>query len=84
VHVLQRGKPLPGATLTAYVRDAKGRVTSRRLRADDRGITTFAVERLGAWMIRTVHLERCTDCGDADWQSQWASFSFAIDGGKRR
>lgn len=44
-HALLDGRPLPSAWLTAYVRDAAGRVIERRLRADRSGTAVFPVEQ---------------------------------------
>jgi hypothetical protein len=28
--------------------------------------------------VRTVHMQRCRGCKDADWESSWAGYSFAV------
>jgi len=38
----------------------------------------FTLGQRGAWLVRTVHMQRCIGCDDADWESFWAAYSFAL------
>lgn len=72
------GAPLAGATVEAFVR-APGRAQPRGQKAvsDAHGRVEFTATDPGAWLVRTVHMQRCQGCKDADWHSFWAGYSFA-------
>ena len=41
--------------------------------------STMKLDRKGVWLVRLVFMQRCkTDCGEADWESFWGSFSFGV------
>ncbi len=87
--VLLRGQPLAGALVRAWnrplrptgqpfeiaTRDSLGPVYEGRTRAD--GTLAIPVDRIGEWLISCVHMEPSEVRADADWQSLWASFTFA-------
>lgn len=69
-------KPLAGYTVFADNRQTG----KRKLLTDKNGKFTFKLDAPGLWLTRLVFMRRCkVDCGDADWESFWASFSFGID-----
>ena len=88
VRVLFRGRPLPGALVRAWnrplagvgpadpaSRDSLGPVA--RVRTDARGEARLNASRGGEWMVSAVHMEPSSDPAAADWQSWWASLTFA-------
>ena len=41
-------------------------------------VVHLSVHTRGAWLVRTVHIQRCFGCEDAEWESFWAAYSFAL------
>ena len=69
-------KPLAGYTVFADNRQTG----KKKLLTDKNGKFTFKLDAPGLWLTRLVFMRRCkVDCGDADWESFWASFSFVIE-----
>lgn len=84
VKVLFDGKPLRGQLVKAFNSDGKGPVAKHRARTNAKGVAQFTLGRSGLWLIRLIHLLPCSgrsnvDCEDADWESYWTSYSFALD-----
>ena len=75
VRVLREGEPLAGALVTAYPHGDPSR--SVRGRSDEDGRVKLRLGQPGPWLIKTVHMERMEDGEKADWQSWWASLTFA-------
>jgi len=87
--VLLRGRPLPGALVRAWNRplDPAGRAFDPatrdslpaifQARTNGDGVVRVPVGHAGEWMINAVHMEASTVPAEADWQSLWASFTFA-------
>src|SRR5262249_5169631 len=89
IQVLYQGKPLAHALVRAWARDLAGPsvpfdaaardsvapVEQRRTGCDGR--TTLDVHRDGEWLVNVVHMVRSEEPSEADWQSLWASFTFA-------
>jgi uncharacterized GH25 family protein len=82
VQVLFEGKPLPGTRLFAYHR-VEGKGQGQALTTAKDGRATFQLERAGPWLVRLVHMRRCADAGEADWESYWAALTFGIPGAGR-
>lgn len=62
------GKPLPGAKIEAFHRSARGAtVAGQAAVADANGRIEVTIDHSGAWLLRTVHMRRCTACTDAEW-----------------
>ncbi|HEY3157213.1 MAG TPA: DUF4198 domain-containing protein [Candidatus Eisenbacteria bacterium] len=89
VRVLFRRKPLAGALVRAWcaplgrgwaprdeaVRDSAGpRVEAR---SDREGVATIPISGMGEWLIGVVHMVPCRERDAADWESYWASLTFA-------
>lgn len=72
--VLQKGAPLPRQAVTAAVRVGK-KVTARVVTTDGAGHASFALDRPGTWILRSVFMQRSTQPG-ADWRSHWTSLTF--------
>jgi len=89
VQVLFRGRPLAGALVRAWHRpladpthpvDAAARDSVApvlRARTDGRGLATLAIDAYGEWMLSSVHMRPSADREEADWESYWASLTFA-------
>jgi uncharacterized GH25 family protein len=89
VLVLERGKPLAGALVRAWnrplarewtpfdgaVRDSVAPAEERRTAHD--GTVVLDVSRPGEWLLNVIHMEPSRDRREADWESAWASFTFA-------
>lgn len=89
VKVLWQGKPLANALVGAWrqplgdgqapraeaVRDSVAPVT--RIRTGKDGTAHVPVSGDGEWMIAAVHMVPSSDREAADWESWWASYTFA-------
>ncbi|WAS94796.1 DUF4198 domain-containing protein [Nannocystis punicea] len=72
------GKPLAGARVEAFARVPHGRVAEQAATTDADGRVTFTIAAAGPWLLRAVHIQRCDGCKDADWESFWSSYGFAV------
>jgi uncharacterized GH25 family protein len=72
------GAPLAGVMVEAFVRDAAGKPHGQQKFSDAQGRVEFTLGARGAWLVRTVHMQRCVGCEDADWESFWTAYSFAV------
>lgn len=89
VRALFRGRPLSGALVRAWRRplergarpfDAAGRDSVPALRAartGPDGTVTLKLEGRGEWLLSSVHMIPSADRTIADWESYWASLTFA-------
>ncbi len=77
IRVMFEGKPLQRAFVQSLVKDDLS-ATSYDARTNEEGRASFKIARSGAWMARLVHVRRCEGCGDADWESFWASYAFLV------
>ena len=89
VRVLDHGRPLAGARVRAWnqplasaiapreaaVRDSVGSAVTARTGAD--GIATLELASGGEWLLSCVHMMPSADRAEADWESLWASLTFA-------
>jgi hypothetical protein len=88
VRVLFHGQPLAGALVRAWnrplagvgpadpaSRDSLGPVIQAR--TDAQGEARLSATHAGEWMVSAVHMEPSSDPAAADWQSWWASLTFA-------
>ncbi len=96
VQVLYVGRPLPNVLVRTWnrelanaaqpfdaaARDSVAPVEQQRTARDGR--VTLDVGRDGEWLINVVHMVPSEDRAQADWQSLWASFTFARVRGARR
>lgn len=76
--LLYRGKPLANHPLFALNRMGKNNFTELVQKTNADGVVSFSLSVPGLWVIRTVHLFPCDNCKDADWESQWAAYSFEL------
>jgi uncharacterized GH25 family protein len=72
------GEPLAGVMVEAFVRDAAGEPLGQQQTSDAKGWVEFTLGQRGAWLVRTVHMQRCIGCDDAEWESFWTAYSFAV------
>ena len=75
VRLLYRGRPLPGALITAIRRQNGERIPAR---SDAAGTARFILPAGGAWLIKAVHMTAPPKGTHADWVSYWASLTFAL------
>lgn len=86
--LLFEGKPIAGAKVGAIYASATTKPDEWPLtaRTDARGEVEFTLNDSGPWLVRAVHMVRRTGqtgAEAADWESYWASLSFALDAASR-
>src|SRR5262249_49305503 len=67
VLVLFEGKPLAGIKVFAYSR-TDGKVETQTAVTSKEGSAAFRLDRTGPWLVRCVHMRRCTGDAEADWE----------------
>ncbi|MFN3134244.1 MAG: DUF4198 domain-containing protein [Candidatus Kryptonium sp.] len=77
VQVLFEGKPLVNKIVTLYS-VGQNDVFEQKVKTNKNGIARFKVKNSGFQLVRLVHLRKCENCDDINWESFWASFSFEI------
>jgi uncharacterized GH25 family protein len=95
VRLLAEGRPLAGALVRSwrapldaagYPRDPATRDSSAvawEARTNARGEATVPCAEPGEWLVATVDMRRSREPGAAEWESTWASLTFARPGGAR-
>ena len=81
VVVYERGIPRPGAQVTIFVRCGLQRIHKTVVHADAEGIVTVSLQAGCYYMVDSVVLRRPemeNDVGNIDWESLWASLTFAL------
>jgi len=73
---LFEGKPLPNALVVAIRRGDAANPTS--VRTDANGMAAFPSLGRGEWLVKTVHMVPAPASANADWESIWASVTFAL------
>ncbi|CUS90151.1 hypothetical protein JGI16_11664 [Candidatus Kryptonium thompsonii] len=53
-------------------------VFEQKAKTNKNGIAKFKVKNSGFQLVRLVHLRRCENCDNVNWESFWGSFSFEI------
>lgn len=76
VRLLAGGRPLAGALVTALRQGAEARPATAL--SDGSGRAVFRLTSPGVWLVKSVHMEAAPAGLDADWESWWASLTFAI------
>jgi len=76
VRLLYEGKPLAGTLIMALQRGRPGAVSA--VRSDSRGRAILKLDRPGLWLIKAVHMIPAPADANADWESFWASLTFAL------
>jgi uncharacterized GH25 family protein len=77
VLLLFEGKPLAGVRIESHCR-VGDKVTTQTAVTGKDGIASVKLDGAGTWLVRLVHMRRCADREEADWDSFWASFSFGL------
>jgi hypothetical protein len=84
VRVLWKGRPLGGALVKAWRAPLGTDPASRdsipvtwSARTDARGEIVAPVSQSGEWLLSVVQMVPCPDRDEADWESTWASLTFA-------
>lgn len=75
VRALFENKPLAGALVTAIEQDHPDVRFSAR--TDRQGRVTFDLPRGGVWLVKSVHMIAAPPGSGVDWESLWASLTFA-------
>lgn len=76
VRLLYEGKPLAGALIVALQR---GRPNAKvAVRSDAGGRATLKLDRPGLWLVKAVHMIPAPADAGAEWESFWASLTFAL------
>ena len=79
VRLLYESQPLAGVLVIAFTADDPERKLLARTDAD--GQVAFELPAAGVWLIKAVYMiETPPDETHADWESFWASLTFAIPG----
>ncbi|MBV8202471.1 MAG: DUF4198 domain-containing protein [Acidobacteria bacterium] len=76
VRLLYRGQPLAGAKVAAVPKDQPGRQVAAR--TDAQGRVRLRLGSPGVWLIKAVHMIAAPPGSGADWESFWASLTFAL------
>jgi uncharacterized GH25 family protein len=77
VRVLFEGKPLANVPLFALHREGE-KVSRQKVTTAMDGTADVKLTHSGLWLIRLVHMRRCPDQEEADWESFWSALTFAV------
>jgi uncharacterized protein DUF4198 len=80
VTLLLRGRPLAGALVKLLDKEAPGRIGA--VRTDRHGEATVVLRADGGHLVKAVWMEAAPPGGEADWDSWWASLTFATTGAR--
>jgi uncharacterized GH25 family protein len=78
VRILFDGRPLKDRWITAHRLDATGRLHTFSSVTDYQGKTVVPAAAPGIWLIKLVYLTPSSGIIDVDWESYWASCTFAL------
>jgi hypothetical protein len=76
VRLLYRGAPLAGAKVAAVPKDQPSRQVAAR--TDAQGRVRLPLGGPGIWLVKAVHMIAAPQGLGADWESFWASLTFAV------
>jgi len=76
VQLVYNARPVPGAAVSAVSQGS----TAVRATTDARGRATFAIDREGPWLIKSVHMIRLPAGSPAEWESFRATLTFHTAG----
>jgi hypothetical protein len=76
VRLLYRGAPLAGAKVAAVPKEQPSRQVAAR--TDAQGRVRLPLGGGGAWLVKAVHMIAAPPGSGADWESFWASLTFAL------
>ena len=75
--ILFKGQPLAGATVRAWHHEG-AKLVELKGQTDSTGVVGFELSSAGPWMISLVHMVPLKDVPNLDWESSWASLTFAL------
>ena len=52
-------------------------------RTDKSGQMAIKLNYAGPWLVRLVHMRKCTEDPEYDWESFWSAYSFALPEAKK-
>jgi uncharacterized GH25 family protein len=81
--LLFEGRPRPGVLVKAWHKQG-AQVTTIRATTDAQGRFALGLPFAGQWMLNAVHMVRAEGEPGVEWDSFWASLSFALPGPGRR
>lgn len=73
-----QNKPMESAPVKLYVKTPKGTIYPENLVTDAKGQVYFKLSREGIYMLRSTRTDVPTAGKDADFETWWASYSFAF------
>lgn len=76
VRLLYRGQPLAGAKVAAVPKDRPASQVAAR--TDAQGRVRLRLGGAGIWLVKAVHMIAAPPGSGADWESFWASLTFAL------
>jgi len=76
VRLLYRGAPLAGAKVAALLKSQPSRQVAAR--TDGSGRVRLPLAGAGVWLVKAVHMIAAPPGSGADWESFWASLTFAL------
>ena len=75
VRLLYQGQAAADVQVVAFSKHSPEQAQVRR--SDDKGMVSFKLDQPGPWLIKAVKIIRLQQ-DQADWQSHWASLTFAV------
>jgi len=69
-------EPVAGILVVAFTADSPERKFSARTGTDGR--IMLPLDRAGTWLVKAVHITELADSPDAEWESFWATLTFAL------
>lgn len=79
VRVLVDGKPAAGQYVLSGGRTSSGtRIQQQNTRSDGDGVAQVKLTASGTWYIKFIRMRRLASDAEADYESQWATLTFAV------
>lgn len=75
VQILYKNKPIDNILLIAFTKTNPQQ--TQRVRSDQNGKATITLNQTGPWLLKAVKILKLEE-NKADWQSHWASLTFAV------
>lgn len=75
--VLLDGKPLANVQTAAMGRKGE-QLTDVHAKTNQQGMVTYTLSHSGEWVVRLVHLRKCKDQEDIDYESFWSAITFGV------
>ena len=78
VKVLFKNKPLANKMIVAWHKTDTEKTTHQKLKTDTDGMLKMKLDKVGYWMISTVHMVEVKNNPDANYQSYWGNLTFSL------